>query len=159
GPLGPQSPPAPERDRPRERPGAVPLGPHAGAGPVRTAGFDGAGALGHPFDFRYRRHRLQYDRERRPGENAAGLAVRLRRCLRFEGGPRAKTGPGAGRAGLMPASWRVSRCRGSSKGGLMAKSDPARRRFMAALALYLVWVGALTAMAVTTGKKPPAHIV
>ena len=37
----------------------------------------------------------------------------------------------------------------------MTKSNPARRRFLAALALYLGWVGALAAMAVTSSYRPP----
>jgi hypothetical protein len=32
----------------------------------------------------------------------------------------------------------------------------ARQRFVAALALYLVWVGTLVAMAVTTAERPAA---
>lgn len=40
----------------------------------------------------------------------------------------------------------------------MTKLDPVRRRFMAALALYLVWVGVLAAMAVATAKKPAARL-
>jgi hypothetical protein len=36
------------------------------------------------------------------------------------------------------------------------KPNSARRRFVAALALYLIWVGALVAMAVTSSERPPA---
>jgi hypothetical protein len=35
----------------------------------------------------------------------------------------------------------------------------ARNRFVAALALYLFWVGTLLAMAVTTAERPPAKLV
>lgn len=41
----------------------------------------------------------------------------------------------------------------------MTTPGSARRRFLAALALYLVWVGVLAAMAVTTGKKPPHRLI
>ena len=35
--------------------------------------------------------------------------------------------------------------------------NPARRRFAAALALYLAWVIALAAMAVTSSERPPGR--
>jgi hypothetical protein len=37
--------------------------------------------------------------------------------------------------------------------------NSARHRFVAALALYLIWVGALVAMAVTSSERPPAKPV
>ncbi len=36
------------------------------------------------------------------------------------------------------------------------KPTSARHRFVAALALYLIWVGSLVAMAVTSSERPPA---
>lgn len=41
----------------------------------------------------------------------------------------------------------------------MTKPNPARRWFAAALGLYLAWVGVLTAMAVTSSKRPPHPLV
>lgn len=41
----------------------------------------------------------------------------------------------------------------------MTKWSPARRRFVAALALYLAWVGILAAMAITSSKRPPTKLV
>ncbi len=35
----------------------------------------------------------------------------------------------------------------------------ARRRFLAALGLYLIWVGALAAMALTSAERPPGRPV
>jgi hypothetical protein len=39
------------------------------------------------------------------------------------------------------------------------KLNSARHRFIAALALYLIWVGALVAMAVTSSERPPAKLI
>ncbi len=39
------------------------------------------------------------------------------------------------------------------------KPDSARHRFVAAVALYIVWVGALVAMAVTSAERPPAKLI
>lgn len=36
-------------------------------------------------------------------------------------------------------------------------TGPERRRFYAALALFLVWVAALGAMAALSGRRPAAH--
>jgi hypothetical protein len=41
----------------------------------------------------------------------------------------------------------------------MTKPDRARRRFLAALALYLAWVGVLAGMAVTSSNRPPETLV
>ena len=41
----------------------------------------------------------------------------------------------------------------------MTRTDSARRRFLAALGLYLIWVGVLAAMAVTSADRPPATLV
>jgi hypothetical protein len=39
------------------------------------------------------------------------------------------------------------------------KLNSARQRFVAALALYLIWVGALVALAVTSSERPPAKLI
>jgi hypothetical protein len=39
------------------------------------------------------------------------------------------------------------------------KLDSARRRLVAAVALYLLWIGALVAMAVTSSERPPVKLV
>ncbi len=41
----------------------------------------------------------------------------------------------------------------------MTASRSTRRRFLAALALYLAWVGTLAAMAITSSNRPPASLL
>jgi hypothetical protein len=40
----------------------------------------------------------------------------------------------------------------------MTRPDTARRRFAAALFLYLAWVAALATMAVTSSRRPPVAL-
>ena len=40
----------------------------------------------------------------------------------------------------------------------MTRPDAARRRFAAALFLFLAWVGVLLTMAATSSKRPPSHL-
>lgn len=41
----------------------------------------------------------------------------------------------------------------------MTRPNLARRCFLAAMALYLAWVGVLAAMAVTSARRPPATLL
>jgi hypothetical protein len=41
----------------------------------------------------------------------------------------------------------------------MTEPQTARRRFLAAVGLYVIWIGVLAAMAVTSAEKPRATLI